>query len=393
VSARPAVFDAAVVGAGPAGAAVARRLSLRGLRVALLERSRFDTPRIGESFAPNVQAALRELGVWPDFLALKSLPSWGTSSLWGGDEAQSHPHMLSPYGCGWHVDRCAFDRMLAISAVAAGASLIDGVAVGRCTYASDGWRLSLRTGDTGADASELRARVLVDATGRRAQVARRLGAQRLLFDRLVGVAVVVTGVEASEQGRLLVEAAPEGWWYSAPLPEAAGAGGRMMAMLMTDADLCGRLKLSDPVRWRAALEAAPATRRRLGAARPDSAPRVHAAHSQRLRRSSTDAPGPWLAVGDAALAVDPISGSGVPRALSTARAAADAIESVLDRAATGLEAIAAYERARDAECTAYLMERAFYYGAEARFDTPFWRRRRVLERTGEGGEHGLAVAA
>ena len=63
-------FDAVVVGAGPAGSATARWLALRGWRVALLERTRFEAPRIGESLAPNVQEPLHALGLWSEFLAL-----------------------------------------------------------------------------------------------------------------------------------------------------------------------------------------------------------------------------------------------------------------------------------------------------------------------------------
>lgn len=69
------VFDAAVVGAGPAGSATARWLALQGWRVALLERTRFEAPRIGESLAPNVREPLCELGLWSEFLALVPLPS------------------------------------------------------------------------------------------------------------------------------------------------------------------------------------------------------------------------------------------------------------------------------------------------------------------------------
>jgi flavin-dependent dehydrogenase len=81
----------------------------------------------------------------------------------------------------------------------------------------------------------------------------------------------------------------------------------------------------------------------------------------------------WLAVGDAALAVDPVSGSGVIRALRTARAAAETVLAVLagDRAA-----IEDYEADRNKECTTYLIERLSYYGAESRWPSaPFWQRR------------------
>jgi 2-polyprenyl-6-methoxyphenol hydroxylase-like FAD-dependent oxidoreductase len=203
----------------------------------------------------------------------------------------------------------------------------------------------------------------------------------MLFDRLVGVAVHWAGVDANEQGHLLVEAAREGWWYSAPLPcPAQQDAGAMIAMLMTDADLCGRLRLIVADRWQAVLRPTQATRQRLDRAHRISTPQVHCAYSHRLRRDGASGAGPWLAVGDAALAVDPISGSGVLRALRTARAAADTVSDLLARPHTWRGALAEYESERDKECSSYLFERAQYYAAEQRFDTPFWRRRQMMRR-------------
>lgn len=376
------VFDAAVVGAGPAGSATARWLALQGWRVVLLERTRFEASRIGESLAPNVQEPLRELGLWSEFLALAPLPSWGTVSLWGDATPQSDSHLLNPYGCGWHVERRAFDHMLAHAAAAAGAILLEGVVLQRSVYREGCWWLQTTPGTPQEVPDQtLSARVLIDATGSRAQVARALGAQRILFDRLVGVAVHWAGVDATEQGHLLVEAAREGWWYSAPLPGGAQHdAAAMIAMLMTDADLCGRIRLTVAEFWQAILQSTQATRQRLTPAHRISTPQVHCAHSQRLRRDGASDVGPWLAVGDATLAVDPISGSGVLRALRTARAAADTVSDLLARPRAWQGPLAAYEAERDKECTTYLLERAQYYAAEQRFDTPFWQRRQVMRR-------------
>src|SRR5205809_8033562 len=76
-------FDVVVVGAGPAGSATALRLSRMGCRVALVERTRFEKPRVGESLSPAVQPLLAELGVWQEFLRLEPLPSYGMRSIWG----------------------------------------------------------------------------------------------------------------------------------------------------------------------------------------------------------------------------------------------------------------------------------------------------------------------
>ena len=363
--ARPTDFDVVVAGAGPAGSATARWLAQSGCRVALVERSRFDLPRIGESLAPSVQPLLRELGVWDRFVALDPLPSWGTRSRWGDAIEQTHSHIMNPYGRGWHVDRLAFDRMLAEAARAAGAQLQLGRAVVGCNLRPTGDWL-VRVGEAGSETRWI-ARVLIDATGRIAQTARSLGAKRLVFDRLVGVASQLSEVSGSDESCILVETTDAGWWYSAPVP-----GRRMMAMLMTDADVCGRFGLMAEREWDDCLRAAPATQARLRGGTMQWGPRVFSAISQRLHRRDRSAP--WLAVGDAALAVDPVSGSGVVRALRGAKAAASAALELLQR--DQREIIGCYEAECDGECAAYLQERAAYYGIETRWQrAEFWRRR------------------
>jgi flavin-dependent dehydrogenase len=374
-------FDVVVVGAGPAGSATARRLALCGWRVAVLERTRFDGPRIGESLAPSVQGLLRDLGVWQEFGALAPLPSWGTCSIWGDATPQSHSHLVSLYGCGWHVDRQAFDRMLTRAAVDAGSCLCEGVRLQQATYQDGHWRLHVADAGRPEHSEQLLdAGVLIDATGRTARIGRALGGRRLLLDRLVGVATEWVGVDVAQRGHLLVETSPDGWWYSAPLPSSTDAPShRMMVMLMTDADLCAQRHLSRSERWLASLHASPMTLERLVGARSTSPPRVYSAVSQRLQRDPARDAGPWLAVGDAALAVDPVSGSGVLRALRTAQSAAETTRGILRDPAAWRSRVATYEAERDEECTRYLYERAEYYAAERRFPTTFWRRRHVLD--------------
>jgi len=170
-----------------------------------------------------------------------------------------------------------------------------------------------------------------------------------------------------------VEATQDGWWYTAPLCQD-----RSIVMLMCDADLVREHRFECLEQWLGALDKAPSTRGRLGDLNVQWGPRIFSAVSQRLMRTS-NAPAHWLAVGDAALSVDPISGSGVPRALNMAEAASQTITQYLDG---DHDAIHRYENDRNAQCTEYLMERASYYGYEQRWQqAPFWKRRvKVLEQ-------------
>jgi flavin-dependent dehydrogenase len=353
--------DVAIVGAGPAGAATAIRLARAGLVVALLERSRFDTPRVGESLAPSVQPLLVELGAWELFRALQPLPSYGTRSAWGAAAADQHSHLLTPYLSGWHIDRMRFDRMLAEHAAGTGAQLRLGARVSHCAIRADnGFELSI------GNARRLRADFVVDASGRGSALAGIFSARHAVFDRLVGIAAQNRDAQAGSHCYTLVETTPDGWWYAAPV-----AHDRSVAMLMTDGDLArshGQVTL--PL-WRGALQRAALTTARIGTIDLHWGPRIFSAVSQRLLRAEQTQR--WLAVGDAALAVDPISGSGVVRALRTAAAAASTVLASL----TGdSSAIAAYENARNAECSQYLHERIGYYAAEQRWrDAPFWQRR------------------
>jgi flavin-dependent dehydrogenase len=362
-SATGPAWDVAVVGGGPAGAATARRLATAGRSVVLLERSRYDGTRVGETLAPWVCEPLRSLGVWDRFRALGPVPSWGTRSVWAAPAPDDHAHLLGTHGPGWHVDRCAFDRMLADAAANAGADVLTGWTVDHCSTDAAGWRVRSTNGRT------VRARVLVDATGRRAGPGRSLGASRESFDRLVAVAGGWSSVDVASEQYLLVEAADQGWWYTAPVPGAARVG-----MLLTDADLCRNLGLADAAAWHSALLTTRATAQRVRGQPPSGRLRVHPAGSSRLVRHGDSRP--WLAVGDAALAVDPLSGSGVARALRMAESAADTILAMLTKPIR--EPIRDYEAARDDECTEYLTERAGQYGVVRRFRTPFWTRRQLI---------------
>ena len=257
-------------------------------------------------------------------------------------------------------------REVAQSAVRAGAQLLLGIQVVRCVPdAKGGFLLNLASEQNRVE--KIHADFVIDATGRGSTVARRLGAGSIMFDRLVGVAAQFTNARAETSCYTLVESTPDGWWYSAP-----AGNDRSMTMLMTDGDLVCSQGTRELPQWWNALNRAELTRASIDGCERKWGPRVFSAVSQRLQRND-ETQERWLAVGDAALAVDPISGSGVVRALRTARAAASTVLSSLSGDKT---AIASYEADRDRECTEYLLERAGYYQIERRWpNAPFWQRR------------------
>src|SRR5690606_18476108 len=110
----------------------------------------------------------------------------------------------------------------------------------------------------------------------------------------------------------MVEATPAGWWYSSSIPD-----GRAIAIYFTDADLREGETLSET--WARALMETSLSRSRLGEEARAWRPRGIDAGTQSL--GGPPALG-CVAVGDAALALDPLSSSGLTRAIEGGKMAA-----------------------------------------------------------------------
>ncbi len=78
--------DVVVIGGGPAGAATAIALARTRRSIVVIEKSRYEQPRIGETLPPAARPLLVELTVWESFLGAGHLSSPGVLSAWGDEE-------------------------------------------------------------------------------------------------------------------------------------------------------------------------------------------------------------------------------------------------------------------------------------------------------------------
>ena len=347
-------FDVLVAGGGPAGSATALHLSRRGFSVALIEQGKYEAPRVGETLPPLTRQRLTELGVWEGFLACSSLQSYGIRTAWESAVPRHQDFIHNPYGCGWHVDRARFDGMLADAAANAGAKLFLCAHVKSATMTGGQCQLEIAYDRKSANFA---GRVLVDATGRKALLASRLGSHANVADRLIGAVTFCIQSEPAQWA--LIEAVEAGWWYSAPLPDA-----RMVFAYMTDSDLW------EADKWQERLEQAPLTFERGGWTQIPPPSTVVSAGSL-VRRPVVGQN--WIATGDAALAFDPLSGQGVLKSIETGSRCAEAIAGYLAGDASTFEA---YDTWVQQTYQAYLSERSkFYSGVQRWPSSQFWMRR------------------
>jgi 2-polyprenyl-6-methoxyphenol hydroxylase-like FAD-dependent oxidoreductase len=352
-------FDVVIAGAGPAGSATAISLAAFAprLRVALIAAPSPEAVPVGETLPPQIKPILQHLDVWEAFTADGHRPSYRTVSAWGGAELLSNEFLVQTQQTGWRLDRARFNAMLAAKA-AQHATLV-AAKIQTATHAQAEWRLRL---DDGARCA---ARFIVDATGRGAHVARAQGMRFATPDRLVGIAMLFG--DCSEDGHgLMVETCPDGWWYTAALPQ-----GRRVVVAMTDADLVRGAGLNARAGFVRALGATHHVSAAAANARALGDPMLRPAGSRHITRETLL---PLLCVGDAASCFDPVSGQGLFKALRSGVFASYAIADHLERRDDdGLRRYAALVRSEFAAYRATLRD---YYAQERRWpERPFWARR------------------
>lgn len=364
--------DVVILGAGPAGSALALALKRAGMAdVVLVDRPVRRPFRIGESAAPSLGRLLRRLGLDDRLDGHGHRPCYGNRTFWGESAPVVEDFMYRTHGSGWHLDRETFDIWLKDEAVASGAELLSPAHVEAVRRGGDGWQVDVREVDTSV---EMKARWVADATGRPAAFARRSGARLHRIDQLVAFAVCAKPAEGQGfDGFSVVEAVENGWWYAARVPS-----GMAIVALMTDADLARRANLLSPVAFRQAWAATSEIGRFVPS--PDQAqqPVAFAAGTQFIDRAI--APG-WLALGDALIALDPLSASGVTGALEDAIAAAETIVRLLGQPCNGeaRDIRSAYATRANATLGRYLVERRAIYSRENRWTKySFWQRRAAV---------------
>jgi flavin-dependent dehydrogenase len=361
-SGSPIEADVLVVGAGPAGAACALNLAPMW-RVLMTDRRQAGEIRIGESLVPAARRLLADMGLWDTFVAQGHRSSFGGRSVWGGPEPVERDNLRDLDGPGWHLDRMRFDDWLRAVAVQRGAAALIPAQLGAMVRDGATWRTDL---DVDGRRVPISARVVVDAGGRGSTVARGLGGRRIFGDRLVCGWLHGQDRPDRQAGLTHIEAEPDGWWYTAPLP-----GNRRVVAFHTDSDLPAAGVAADgPAALRRRVPAFLSEVLASNGFTSGSEGGFCAAHSAELVPAAGDG---WLAVGDSALSFDPLSSQGLFNALYTGLAGAEAA----DRALSGdADALLAYAAALSPVRDAYRIHLQAWYGLERRWaERVFWERR------------------
>lgn len=318
------LWDAVVVGAGPAGSACAAALAERGHAVALLDRAPFPRPKVcGGGLIADALAALERLGCLADVRAaarpLGALSLFSPSRL----EVRARGDYLA-------LGRAELDAILARAAAARGARFARADVV-EVSVEEGGAAVAVRD----ASGAVLRGRAAVLATGARLGLAARLGmvpASHLPPDAVAVCRQVRSRARLDRLVASFDRAVLPG--YAWVFPHAEGEFNVGCGVFRRSARR-GLPNLSDTLdRF---LREFPAAAEVLGEAEAVG-PVVGAPLRCGLRGASPLGPGPVLAVGEVVGTTFPFTGEGIGKALRTGELAAGALHEALasgDPAALG----------------------------------------------------------
>jgi FADH2 O2-dependent halogenase len=227
-------FDVAIIGGGPGGAAMAGYLAKAGLSCVVFERELFPRPHVGESLVPSSNRVFQDLGFMEVMRAAKFPKKYG--AIWtapngkgvlehGWDELQplsfadvrfserKQEGVDTEYT--FHVDRGQFDLLLLQHARKLGATVCQGVDVSGADFSDPScvriqWTLGQQRGET-------RAKMVVDASGRRTLLGSQLKLK--VRDPVFDQVALHTWFEGYDRSALVAKEVHEGYIHVHFLPQ------------------------------------------------------------------------------------------------------------------------------------------------------------------------------
>lgn len=289
-------WDVAIVGCGPSGAIAAMQLAREGLRVAAIERHAFPRDKVcGDALIPD---------------AIRVLDRFG---LLDRVRAESHEArrllLYSPAGIevpvatrALVIRREQLDAMLAEGAANAGAVIAQGQVL-----SIDGQRVAIR------DAGELRARVILIATGADVRLLNALGMVERPLATGVAVRCYVRAEERIDDLVISFERhIPRGYAWIFPLADGAYNVG------------CGVNEIGGRVNLKKALDVFLETKMHVTSRSPVAGATLRAG-----LRGAAAVKGNVLAIGETIGATLPLSGEGIGKAMETGERAASVVSRAL----------------------------------------------------------------
>jgi flavin-dependent dehydrogenase len=346
-----------VLGGGPAGAVIARRLAELRHDTILIQRVSPEIHPRTESLAPSALSILDFLGVRRFIDPAIFLSEHHALIRWHSHKTQAKRFGRTPSVL---VDRARFDSLLRKAAAGVGARLIAASRVHSPTrIPSGGWLVSLQAPN---EPTSVTARFFVDARGKRRRRRTNFGSPTTAA---MSAAWAVRGRSMAETR---LEALADAWCWGSPTP----SGGYAATVFTDSSRLAGRDRDGIAQLYRGLLSCA----KLLGNLVQGDMTQPVCVRDATSGISDELIGMDFIKVGEAAFSIDPLSSQGIQCALVSAVQGSAAVHTILSRADDASAAIEFYpERQQKAAAHASFNATRLYRTAIGSGDHPFWTRR------------------
>jgi flavin-dependent dehydrogenase len=318
--------DVVVIGGGPAGSTVSTLVAQHGYRVKLFERDRFPRFHIGESLIPETYWVFQRLKMLDKMRASPFVQKHSVQFVNSAGKL-SAPFYFSdnkPHECSqtWQVVRSEFDMMMLQNAQEQGVEVHQPARVLDVLF--DGDRaIGVRVQQEDGSEEEVRARVVVDASGQSTMLQNRFKLRQ--WDPVLNKGAIWTYWEGAyrdtgrDEGATVViqTTNKQGWFWYIPQHDNTVSVG-----VVAPFDYLFKGRGSHEQTYTEEVEACPAVKGRVANARRATGYFATKDYSYRSKEVAGDG---WVLIGDAFGFLDPLYSSGVLLALKSGEMAADAI--------------------------------------------------------------------
>ncbi|WP_052705249.1 NAD(P)/FAD-dependent oxidoreductase [Flavobacterium sp. 316] len=356
-------FNVIIIGGGPAGIAAGLTLNSRNISTVIVEANQLSNQKVGECIPPNAYPLFQKMGLESLLVDEKHHLYYGNKSVWGTSVLHEKLFLFDRYNKGILLNRTYFEKQLQDISKRNQINWLVDYTLYTINKEKNFTKVVLKSK---TDELTLFCNYVVDATGRKASVCRKLGIEKKTLDQLASLSFKCQ-IKTTIPFYVHTESFENGWIYVSP-----SEGDNVIVMIFTDLDLIpsknkGKDFILDIMNNSQLGQKVFKTR-----LEEDN---IFDITTRIANTTYLEKPfgGNWLAIGDAAYSFDPLSSYGITSALASGYYGGHALADILLKKE---EALDVYHYIMRDVFENYKVQLHEQYALESRWaNSIFWSRR------------------